>query len=156
MGKEEKGLDWDHPEAIALWKYKHNLSGCHISIDIAPEFGPTSQFQGTLGHKVNHKFDPNTRLYISYESARFGLINAIKTRVPIKKGEEFFASYGYAMTSSPKWYRDLYRQSPQAKPEIIQQIDEFESRLKDNKHLTLGTMGDDEDIKDRTSTQNDV
>ena len=126
--KVNHGWGWDHPEAVAQWKYKHTLLGCDIAIDIAPEFGPTSEFQGTLGHKINHKFDPNTR-YIAYESARFGLINAIKTIGPIKKDEEFFASYGYSMTKSPKWYRDLYRQFAKANPDVIRTIDEFESGL---------------------------
>ena len=58
---------------------------------------------------------------------RFGLVNAIKTRVPIKKGEEFFASYGYQIVNSPKWYRDLYRQFEGAKPEIIKKLDTMEA-----------------------------
>ena len=39
------------------------------AIDIPPEFEPTDKFQGTLGHKVNHKFKPTTK-YIPFESAR--------------------------------------------------------------------------------------
>ena len=39
------------------------------AIDIPPEFEPTAKFQGTLGHKVNHKFKPTTK-YIPFESAR--------------------------------------------------------------------------------------
>ena len=29
---------------------------------------------------------------------------------PIKKDQEFFAPYGYAMDYAPKWYRELYKQ----------------------------------------------
>ena len=126
--KVNNGWGWDDPEYVAQWKYENTLLGCDIAIDIAPEFGLTSEFQGTLGHKINHKFDPNAR-FIAYESARFGLINAIKTSYPIKKDEEFFASYGYQLTRSPKWYRDLYRQFAKANPEVIRTIDEFESGL---------------------------
>ena len=148
--KVNHGWGWDHPEAVAQWKYKHTLLGCDIAIDIAPEFGPTSEFQGTLGHKINHKFDPNTR-YIAYESARFGLINAIKTIYPIKKDEEFFASYGYSMTKSPKWYRDLYRQFAKANPDVIRTIDEFESGLNEAATHAEGfdtpIMGGEEDIE---------
>ena len=39
---------------------------------------------------------------------RFGVINAVKTMKPIKKDEEYFASYGYPLASGPKWYRELY------------------------------------------------
>jgi len=99
---------------------------------------------------INHKFDPNTR-YIAYESARFGLINAIKTIYPIKKDEELFASYGYSMTKSPKWYRDLYRQFAKANPDVIRTIDEFESGLNEAATHAEGfdtpIMGGEEDIE---------
>ena len=39
---------------------------------------------------------------------RFGVINAVKTMKPIKKDEEYFASYGYPLANGPKWYRELY------------------------------------------------
>ena len=38
-------------------------------IDIAPEFEPTSKYQGTLGHKVNHDFRPNSK-YVQLETPR--------------------------------------------------------------------------------------
>ena len=36
------------------------------------------------------------------------MINAVKTMKPIKKDEEYFASYGYPLANGPKWYRELY------------------------------------------------
>ena len=150
---EKHGWSPDDPEAEAQWKYKHTLSRCNLAIDIAPEFGPTSEFQGTLGHKVNHKFDPNTR-YIAYESARFGLVNALMTIFPIKKDEEFFASYGYQFTSSPKWYRDLYRQFPKANPETIRAIDEFEAGLNQvGDGFSTPVMGGEEDSEKDDTTK---
>ena len=41
--------------------------------------------------------------------SRFGLINSVKTLTSIKKDEEFFVNYKYAMNNSPKWYRELYK-----------------------------------------------
>ena len=41
----------------------------HITIDIGPEFEPTSKYQGTLGHKVNHDFRPNSK-YLQLETPR--------------------------------------------------------------------------------------
>ena len=43
---------------------------------------------------------------------RFGLTNAVKTTVPVKKDEEYFVEYGYVRTlvAAPKWYRDLFRE----------------------------------------------
>ena len=40
-----------------------------IELDIAPEFEPTSKYQGTLGHKVNHDFRPNSK-YLQLETPR--------------------------------------------------------------------------------------
>ena len=38
-------------------------------IDIDPEFELTSKYQGTLGHKVNHDFTPNSK-YVQLETPR--------------------------------------------------------------------------------------
>ena len=71
--------------------------------------------------------------------SRFGLINAVKTKAPVEKDEEFFASYGYQITNGPKWYRNLYRQFEGAKPEIIEKLDAFEAEFKQPfEELTIG------------------
>ena len=86
-------------------------------IDIpAPEFESTEKYQGTLGHKVNHRFDP-TSIYLPIETARFGVTLAVMTTKSIKKGEEYFASYGYSMISAPKWYRELYKKFAEENPD---------------------------------------
>ena len=55
----------DDPEIKNLWSTKHKLSGCDKVIDVPPEFAETSRYQGSLGHKCNHKFDVPPQ--ISYE-----------------------------------------------------------------------------------------
>lgn len=39
-------------------------------IDIAPEYEPTSKYQATLGHKINHDFRPNSQ-FVGLETPRF-------------------------------------------------------------------------------------
>lgn len=68
---------------------------------------------------------------------RFGLTNAVKTTVPVKKDEEYFVEYGYAynIVAAPKWYRDLFRQFVKQEKdpseeylEKIDQINELEAK----------------------------
>ena len=52
--------------------FRHTLNcGEHLGwvIDIHPDYGSSSKYQGTLGHKVNQKFKPAT-IYMAYESPR--------------------------------------------------------------------------------------
>ena len=43
---------------------------CSLKIDIPVEYGPAEKYQGTLGHKVNHHFEPETK-YRAIETARY-------------------------------------------------------------------------------------
>ena len=61
-----------------------------------------------MGHKVNHKFNPNS-VYIHYDTPRFGIILAVKTQTNIMKDQEYFADYGYQFHNAPRWYRRLFR-----------------------------------------------
>merc|ERR1712168_557865 len=80
-------------------------SKCKLSIDIPPEFEPMDKFRGTLGHKLNHNFKPNSR-YTAVDSPRFGLIGAVEAPFrDLKEGEELLTNYGYAL--GPKWYQEL-------------------------------------------------
>ena len=70
-------------------------------------------FQGTLGHKVNHKFPPKNNCRYSWiDSARFGPSFSIKTIRNIRKGEELFGNYGYWFKTQKNfnlpWYTELY------------------------------------------------
>ena len=99
-------------------------------MDIPPKFGSTKEYQGTLGHKVNHSFDDNSQ-YIVFDSARFGVICAVQTKVPVHKNDEYFAIYHYPMQTAPGWYRLLYKEFANKYPskaddEILAIIDEAE------------------------------
>ena len=64
---------------------------------------------------------------------RFGVINAVKTMKPIKKDEEYFASYGYPLASGPKWYRELY-------------INKFLNATSDNTDEAIKSIESSEDL----------
>ena len=64
---------------------------------------------------------------------RFGVINAVKTMKPIKKDEEYFASYGYPLASGPKWYRELY-------------INKFLNTTSDNTDEAIKSIESSEDL----------
>ena len=64
---------------------------------------------------------------------RFGVINAVKTMKPIKKDEEYFASYGYPLASGPKWYRELY-------------INKFLNATSDNTDEAIKSIASSEDL----------
>ena len=62
------------------------------------------------------------------------MILSVKTREPLEKGEEYFASYGYSIQSAPKWYRNLYREFAAENPdtdfsESLEAIDKYEAVL---------------------------
>ena len=45
-------------------------TACRMAVDIPPQFADTEKYNGTLGHKVNHDFNPNSIYVIMYDSAR--------------------------------------------------------------------------------------
>ena len=67
------------PAGMAKWKYRHNIRMCNLAIDIPPEYGAADHFRATLGHKINHKFDPTT-VFVSIDSARLGKITILFAR----------------------------------------------------------------------------
>ena len=42
-----------------------------MAIDIPPQYADTEKYNGTLGHKVNHDFKPNSEYILAYDSARY-------------------------------------------------------------------------------------
>ena len=105
-------------------------SGHKYTINVPPHNSNGLTYNGSLGHKVNHSFEPNS-FYTLFDSPRYGLVQAVKTLRDVTKGEELFANYDYKIDSlgQPKWYRDLYRSVLANKNEtkaleILQRIDD--------------------------------
>ena len=58
-----------------IWKdVTKIITKCGVVINIPPEYADTEKYQGTLGHKVNHKFDPNSE-YKPVETARYYIVS---------------------------------------------------------------------------------
>ena len=70
----------------------------------------TSQYKASLGHKICHSFKPNCE-YDNFDHPRFGPIVAAISLIPITKGEEILASYGYSPeTNIPRWFAKAYEE----------------------------------------------
>ena len=85
-------------------------SGYKYTIDVPLTEESTGLiYKGSLGHKVNHSFQPNS-FYTLIDSPRYGLVQAVKTLTDVSEGKELFVNYSYKIDSlgQPKWYRDLY------------------------------------------------
>ena len=46
--------------------FRNEVPACRLMIDIPPEFGDTSLFRATLGHKINHRFPPDANCRFSW------------------------------------------------------------------------------------------
>ncbi len=110
-------LTEDQREAIS--KYRYGFRYCDQVVDIPPEYGDTSKFRSTLGHKTNHKFVDTNVAFSHTDSARFGMIASMTTTRDIKKDEEFFLHYGYGIgPGAPRWYMAQYEQLIKDRPEL--------------------------------------
>jgi hypothetical protein len=81
-------------------------------MDIPYEAGQnTSVYNSTRGHKINHSFVGKNTCLTFHDSARFGIVNSIISRVnlTITKGTELLNHYGYAYSSGPRWYKKLFK-----------------------------------------------
>ena len=108
--------DPHHPEAIAAWKYRHNVKMCEVLIDIPAEFEPTEKYAATFGHKLNHMFEPTTR-FVTVDSPRFGIIVAVRTKVDVKAGDELTVAYGYPANTDLPWYQHELEKYKKEHPE---------------------------------------
>ena len=54
----------------SLINYRHVLK-CGYLIDVpVPEYKSVKNYQGTLGHKINHSFEPNCKFIHFYDTPR--------------------------------------------------------------------------------------
>ena len=103
--------DVKDPQRWIATKYHGGVQECGFTITIPHWLGATSHYRATLGHKLNHQFEPNCEYGGKLDSPRFGFIRAFHTNKDIKKGEELFISYGYPVESGPPWYTELYNKT---------------------------------------------
>ena len=84
-------------------------------VDMPREFLDPQVYCATLGHKVNHSFQPNCNFDV-FDHPRFGRIPAIVSAYALTAGTELFAYYRYSLSECPKWYSDLWEQLGSSDP----------------------------------------
>ena len=81
-----------------------------ICIDIPEKFRSVVDYRTTLGHKVNHKFSPESNGYFEVvKHPLFGVIVAVVATDVIRRGQEVFVNYNYRLSTAPDWYKDSYK-----------------------------------------------
>ena len=84
-----------------------------LFFNVLEEYWDLKDYRATLGHKTNHRFNPNTQFHFAYHP-RFGYTITIATKQAIKKGQEVYVDYGYAVmpqSQVPQWYAEEYERS---------------------------------------------
>ncbi|TRY63804.1 hypothetical protein TCAL_15195 [Tigriopus californicus] len=77
-------------------------------MNIPLEYVSLENYCATLGHKVNHSFEPNcTEWFIDHP--RFGVIPCERTSKDIKTGDELFLDYEYDPYNCPEWFEGALR-----------------------------------------------
>nr|Q7Z0G7.1 RecName: Full=Histone-lysine N-methyltransferase SETD7; AltName: Full=SET domain-containing protein 7 [Halocynthia roretzi]AAM96825.1 lysine methyltransferase [Halocynthia roretzi] len=103
-----------------------------IAIDVPEEYVSTDNYCASLGHKVNHSFDPNCR-YDIYQHPRFGFIKCVRTIRGVSEGDELTVHYTYEHNDgnktreaeAPEWYKSQLKVFGVDRPaEILENMDE--------------------------------
>lgn len=97
-------VDWNKPSEVTS-----------DYMDIPPDYVSITRYRATLGHKINHSFDPNCRWGI-INHPTFGRIPRVVTIKNIKAGTELSCHYMIDMAEAVadevhcKWYVDLWEE----------------------------------------------
>jgi len=87
----------------------YSIQTIEYDIDIPADKVSISNYTASIGHKVNHSFQPNIE-FVDFEHPRFGGIMAVKALRDIAEDEELTADYGMDIDEEdiPTWYREQY------------------------------------------------
>jgi len=101
-------------------------------IDLPGDLIYTENYRATLGHKMNHSFEPNcTEWFV--EHPRHGLVPCAVARVEVEEGEELFLHYGYDPLNCPSWYGSALESYLALHPELTVSEVADPERLKGDK-----------------------
>lgn len=91
---------------------RHGRRPCSQTVDLPAEYGSsTARFRAALGHKVNFSFGPNAAIVEAVDTARFGIVGAVRSLDgPVKEGEELTADYQYPADHGLPWFQEQVRQ----------------------------------------------
>ena len=76
-------------------------------VDMPVQFRSTKNYCATVGHKINHSFNPNCK-FSKYIHPMFGPIPCIITTEHVIAGQELFTYYKYLLSDCPAWYSTLW------------------------------------------------
>ena len=91
-------LDWDAAPASP-------------SLDILPNAWSYKDYKASLGHKVNHSWQPNCQYAKLYHPVFGHTAMGIRTIRQVHRGEELSTNYRYDVDACPEWYYKLYNES---------------------------------------------
>eukprot|EP00096_Caligus_rogercresseyi_P013242 TRINITY_DN5916_c0_g1_i2.p1 TRINITY_DN5916_c0_g1~~TRINITY_DN5916_c0_g1_i2.p1 ORF type:complete len:280 (-),score=33.01 TRINITY_DN5916_c0_g1_i2:80-919(-) len=72
-------------------------------MNIPEELTSLTKYCASLGHKMNHSFEPNCTEWF-FHHPRFGIIPCERALRDIKDGEELFLDYEYDPHNCPEWF----------------------------------------------------
>lgn len=76
--------------------------GDNLCIDLPPHLGNgVERYNATLGHKVNHSFEPNAEFVLFSGHPVLGTIMSLSATVDIPPDQEVTVHYGYNYTADP-------------------------------------------------------
>ena len=87
-------LDWDAAPASP-------------SLDILPNAWSYKDYKASLGHKVNHSWQPNCQYAKLYHPVFGHTAMGIRTIRQVYRGEELSTNYRYDVDDCPEWYQKL-------------------------------------------------
>ena len=81
-------------------------------LDLPPHLGnDLSKYNATLGHKLNHSFEPNTEFLLYSVHPLLGTIMSLSALEDIPAGTELTVNYGYDLEinpDQPQWFREQW------------------------------------------------
>jgi histone-lysine N-methyltransferase SETD7 len=85
----------------------------NLCIDIPTDMGNNvSMYNATLGHKVNHSFEPNSEFILFSAHPIFGTVMALAAMEDMLPGQELTVNYGYNFTAEPEqppWFVEQWK-----------------------------------------------
>merc|ERR1719481_755531 len=86
----------------------------NLCIDIPTHMGnDVSLYNATLGHKVNHSFEPNSEFVLFSAHPVLGTVMALAALEDLDQGIELTVNYGYNYTAEPdqpEWFVEQWKQ----------------------------------------------
>ena len=84
----------------------------NFCLDLPPHLGnDVNKYNATLGHKLNHSFEPNTEFFLFSVHPILGTTMAISALENISPGSELTVNYGYDLESDPdhpEWFKEQW------------------------------------------------